>query len=435
MKTDNTDLGMDGFDPMAIPGSRAVSARTRRRPAADPAPSEPEEAPEPRHRKRPARPAAAKASGADGRPAWLRALADKRLHRAMGVVLVVLATVVFVVTVSHLRNGAADQSAVEGMSISQMARDNVKVENSGGAFGAKLSQWLFADGLGLGAFVLVVWLGMLGFSLLKLVKVRFWSLSAKCLFTAIAVSIVCGLVTYNADSYVQWGGVHGHYVNEWLMSIGNALLAVAVSVCLVGVLCCIFLNELVAGYRAVAGSVRRKREQWRRIHEEERERKIELRDIDSVESEPEPAQEAQPAAAAATVATAATRTAAPTAAAHAATAEGFDIDDDIEGDSEFHVRTRTLDDVAAEKAQAETETPADVQSEAEEEPEAEEEHEAEFVVRAAEAEEAFTIDEESDEPETDPENDSRDSDVPFAELPPSTPAPSFRTTAFRAWSC
>lgn len=432
MKKEHTDLGMDGFDPMAIPGSRPVSPRAQRQqqPASNSADRYGDTSPRRQRRGTDSSARQKKTRAArDGRPSWLLALSDKRLHRAVGVVFVVLAAVIFIVTVSHLRNGAADQSAVEGMSVAEMARQKVPVENTGGAFGAKLSQWLFADGLGLGAFVLVVWLGMLGLSLLKLVTLKFWSLSAKCLFTAISVSIVCGLLTFNSDSYVQWGGVHGHYVNEWLMSMGNALLAVAVSVCLVGVLACIFINELTSAYRIVAGTVSRKREQWRRIHEEERERKMQLRDIEAVEREegaaPAPQPERHTVEENAQSPARSVNAAPDSVVATPVTAGGFDIDDDIDGESEFQTRTRSLDespedaDYAVVSAVGE-----DAVEAAEERPDGVSTGETEFVVRSSAGEEAFDIDEsDNDDSPADPGTVSvaEEEDNKFADMPPFDP--------------
>ncbi|MDE6270804.1 MAG: hypothetical protein K2M12_08150, partial [Muribaculaceae bacterium] len=107
MKKENSDLGMEGFDPMTIPGSRSVSPRARAaertrgyqtRNAAPPTPDD-EEAPQPQRRQRAsAQPRPAKKKPADGRPGWLRFLCDARLHKALGVLLVVLAGVIFIVT-------------------------------------------------------------------------------------------------------------------------------------------------------------------------------------------------------------------------------------------------------------------------------------------------------------------------------------------------
>ncbi|MDE6487417.1 MAG: DNA translocase FtsK, partial [Muribaculaceae bacterium] len=396
-----------GVPPPRPPPARPGGAPARRgRREAAPAPDE-SMAREPRRKEAPKRqPAKEPRKRPDARPGWLRFFADKRVHRAAGVVLVVLAAVVFIVTLSHLRTGAADQSAIEGMSVGQMAKEGTQVENAGGPFGAKLSQWLFADGLGLGAFVVVAWLGLVGAALLKLVKVNFWALTAKCFFTAIAVSMVFGLLFFNAESYVSWGGAHGHYANEWLMSVGNALLAVAVSVCLVGVLACIYLNELASGYRRVSGTLVRKREAWRKAREEERERRAaHMAEPESADDDADTRKGMPERLPAAVVENGPEEDNDPV---HAVSAPGFDIDDleEEEGDGP---RARTLDDVRDDvRADAEAEEEQDETDDADaaeevdaaEEAVAAEAGETEFVVRAAETgDEAFTIDE--DEPDED----------------------------------
>ena len=425
-KDNDIDISMGGFDPMAIPGSRRVDTSRRRREAAPAADPEPPRARGDRRRKDAPKDAPGKPKKeprrrpADARPAWLRFFTDKRLHLAVGVVLVVLAAVVFIVTLSHLRSGAADQSAVEGMTVGQMAKEGTQVENAGGPFGAKLSQWLFADGLGLGAFVIVAWLALMGAALLKLVKVNFWSLTAKCLFTAIAVSMVCGLLFFNSESYISWGGAHGHYANAWLMSVGNVLLAVAVAVCLVGALACIYLNELASGYRALSGTLVRRREAWRKAREQQRERRMQMAEPEpAAEDEEEPVRRAMPSPEPLHESGDEDGDDAPV---RGAAAPGFDIDvlDDDEDDGP---RARTLDDVRDDpRPRVEPEVPA-AEDETEEEPVAveavEEENVAnvalkvpagettEFVVRAAgcdsdepagdsTGEEAFAIDDEDD---------------------------------------
>lgn len=383
---DNIDsLGLDGFDPMAIPGSRRISSDGRRTKAAA-------ERTEPRSRRvkaadpEPAAQPRRKKKTADARPAWLRFFADKRTQRAFGVLLVILAAVIFMATLSHLHSGAADQSAIEGKSISAIAAEGAEVQNVGGPAGAKFSQWLFADGLGMGAFAIVVWLALLGIGLLRLIKVSFWSLTAKCLFSAVALSIVCGLVFYRSDSYIHWGGAHGRFANEWLMSVGHVLLAVAVSVALVGVAACIFFNELATLYHKVAGTVTRKREAWRRSREEERARRADITDIE------EPAEDHTEES------TDAFCHGAESLPEHSepehkkGTVAGFDIDDDTDDaeESEF----------APRKSSLETTLPDDssVEEPALPEPAQDRVGDAtDFVVHSADSDEAFSIDEDCDE--------------------------------------
>lgn len=170
---------------------------------------------------------------------------DKRTHIAMGIIFIALAFIMAISTVSHLKNGAADQSIVAGgASVAQIADSAQGVQNTGGAFGAWLAHVLMTEGLGIGAFILVYYLGALGLKLLGVINCRFWSLTFKCLFSAIALSIIIGFVTLNSSSFLHWGGVHGRYVNLWLMHIGSWPLALAVSVALIGVLCAIYLKPL-----------------------------------------------------------------------------------------------------------------------------------------------------------------------------------------------
>lgn len=170
---------------------------------------------------------------------------DKRTHIGLGIILVAIAFVMSISTISHLKNGAADQSIVAGAaSVGQIADSGESIRNAGGAFGAWLAHVLMTEGLGIGAFVLVYYLAMLGLNLLGAVKRRLWSLTFKCLFSAIALSVIVGFVTLGSTSFLHWGGVHGRYVNLWLIHIGSWPLALAVSVVLAGLLCAVFLNPI-----------------------------------------------------------------------------------------------------------------------------------------------------------------------------------------------
>lgn len=177
--------------------------------------------------------------------AFIAFFKDKRVHIAVGIILVALAFVVAISTVSHLKNGAEDQSLVTGAdSIAAIADAASPVENTGGAFGAWLAHILMTEGLGIGAFILVFYLGALGLNLLGIAKIRFWSLTFKCLFSAIATSIIVGFITIDSSSFLHWGGAHGRYANLWLMHIGSWPLALAASLTLAGLLIAIYLNPI-----------------------------------------------------------------------------------------------------------------------------------------------------------------------------------------------
>lgn len=175
---------------------------------------------------------------------------DRRFRLGFGVFLVVVAFVMLLSAISHLKNGAIDQSVVAGRSVNEIANSGEPVRNVGGALGAWLSDALMTRGLGLGAFVLVFWLGAIGLSLLhKSIKIKFWSFSFKCIFTALSVSVIAGLLMFDSPSLFHWGGVHGRYVNIELERLGGPLLSYAVTVILAGCLTAIYLNALNAGWR------------------------------------------------------------------------------------------------------------------------------------------------------------------------------------------
>lgn len=186
---------------------------------------------------------------------------DRRTHIALGLILVVIAFVMAICTVSHLKNGALDQSLVSGgMSPQAIADSGVPVHNAGGAFGAWLSHVLMSEGLGIGAFVLVIYLATVGLSLLKVLHCKFWSLTFKCLFSAIALSIIAGLVTLHSDSFTHWGGVHGRQANLWLEHIGSWPVAWAVSIILTGLLFAVYFNPLKNAFSRLVALIPRRSE-------------------------------------------------------------------------------------------------------------------------------------------------------------------------------
>lgn len=182
-----------------------------------------------------------------------------RTRHVIGVFLVVLSIVSLIVTFNYLKNGAADQSVIASQTIAEAAASGQEIHNPGGAAGASLAHMLLVDGFGMGSFVLVFYAGALGLSLFGLVRIRFWSFTFKCLFTAISVSIILGLLTYNAETTIHWGGNHGRYVNQWLYHMSDWLGAWAVSIVLAALLVIIYIAQLTSFINKVSGKVTKAR--------------------------------------------------------------------------------------------------------------------------------------------------------------------------------
>ncbi|MDE7119803.1 MAG: DNA translocase FtsK 4TM domain-containing protein, partial [Muribaculaceae bacterium] len=150
------------------------------------------------------------------------------------------------------------------------------VANRGGALGARLSQSIFSQGLGLGAVVVIVYLVLLGLGLMGIRKVSFWSLTFKSLLVGIATSLVAGLVALWTDADVNFGGDHGLYINQLIISYADWAGAALVACVLVAAVVYVYLNDiaaLVARYRAVRRA-RRDRDEQSALEREEACRKV-----------------------------------------------------------------------------------------------------------------------------------------------------------------
>ena len=177
---------------------------------------------------------------------------DRRTHIAIGVALIVTACTILAMTISYFKTGTADQSEIANRTIEQVAASADGVANIGGPAGAKLSHSIIVNNFGVAGLVLVIYIGLLGLALVKIVKIRFWSLTFRCLYTTIALSIVLGLLTYNVESPIHWGGNHGRYVNQWLMRYIDILGAYAVTLILIGSLVAMYLNQIVRAWRTAS---------------------------------------------------------------------------------------------------------------------------------------------------------------------------------------
>lgn len=211
---------------------------------------------------------------------------SNRTRLGIGITLVIIAVVMTVVLIGFLKTGDLDQSLVEsGATLTEMADAPEGVANVGGAFGAKLSHLLFVDGLGISSFILAFYFFYVALALFSVVKINFWKFTFKCIFTAVALSIIIGFFTYNADSVMHWGGNHGRYVNLWLYHISDVIGQFAVSIFLIGMLVVMYFHQLSKAYSNASGALARQREALRRSAESHKEQPV-LADLPS-EEEPE----------------------------------------------------------------------------------------------------------------------------------------------------
>lgn len=241
------DMEDFGADEVAVAPAKATNGRSQRR-----------SKPTPRVRPDSQGPARVRRSdnGPEGRGGGggiVGFFKDVRLRIALGVCLIVMAVVSLATCISFISANEADQSVVSGRTVSQIVDSGDAVANAGNAVGAKIAHFLMVDTLGVGSMILAVYLVLVGLALIGICRISFWKLTFRSLYSAVAVSVIVGLFTYNQALTFPLGGAHGQYVNKFLLDYTGALGTFAVSVMLLGILVAVFLNYL----RAFLGGVRR----------------------------------------------------------------------------------------------------------------------------------------------------------------------------------
>ncbi|MDE7442848.1 MAG: DNA translocase FtsK 4TM domain-containing protein, partial [Muribaculaceae bacterium] len=207
-----------------------------------------------------------KNSEKESRPARKhKPLISPRVTLLTGIILVITALYTLIAALSFYIYAETDQSKIIGNTVMELAQGPYKVDNPTGPVGAYISHMLMTEWLGLGSFFLIFYIGAIGCTLLKLTKVRFWPLTFKCLILAITTSVVVGFATINYDGIIHWGGLHGLYVNKFLLATTGLWGTLGVSVILVALIVIIYLTQLNHLYII-----------WRRRVETRRQRQLEL---------------------------------------------------------------------------------------------------------------------------------------------------------------
>lgn len=162
------------------------------------------------------------------------------LRLITGIFMLTLAAYLLISVISFISEGMKDSSEIANSALGAAAN----IKNTGGEGGARLANLLINESFGLGAFVIILWLSLMGLKLLtngRVPRLRSVSFTIKCLVGMLAASLVLGLITIGFDSTYAWGGLHGQMVNEFIIKFlgwsGAALLcifaiAVFVVICL-----------------------------------------------------------------------------------------------------------------------------------------------------------------------------------------------------------
>lgn len=195
-------------------------------------------------------------------PSVKQFLSDGRWRTFFGVVLILIAAYMLLASISYIANATDDQSVLFNNTTEMLKAHSASVNNTTGWFGAMLSHFIFYRWIGLGAFAIIYYIGMLGLSMVNLCKSNFWSLTFKSLVSALSLSLISGLVTFNSISPAFWGGEHGYFINKFLIDNASLWSAIAVSIAMLTAMILIFIkpvsfitSSILHGIRSIKGSM------------------------------------------------------------------------------------------------------------------------------------------------------------------------------------
>ncbi|MEO1262692.1 MAG: DNA translocase FtsK [Bacteroidota bacterium] len=158
---------------------------------------------------------------------------DERIPKLIGVLLLLLATYLFVAFSSYLFTWGTDASEVNSRSFGELFSQDFEAANLLGRLGAWVSNTLFYWAFGLPSYIIAYLVAVLGWSKLKRLPLRahrplLLSGFVLMLFLAIFLEFIFG------EAEFPWGGAFGEAISSWITgfvgSIGAALLFISVFV-------------------------------------------------------------------------------------------------------------------------------------------------------------------------------------------------------------
>ena len=195
---------------------------------------------------------------------WQRFMAffqNGRLKFAIGIILLLTGIYLLISFLSFfLSAGMSDQSRITNYSMIENAQVPDQIRNAGAAVGASLSDFFISSGVGVAAFIIVVWFLTLGMRLLRKKKVHFFSYTFVCLFSIFTFSMMVGAATYfmKPITFFPLGGYFGFYANKWLLGLVGMYGMIAVNLIIFMLWVFLTYQTLSALYHQIQNDITRK---------------------------------------------------------------------------------------------------------------------------------------------------------------------------------
>lgn len=172
----------------------------------------------------------------------------RRTRIAVGVIIGLFGVFLLLSCVSFLYSGAADQSEIANNALAE--QDPMSIQNMGAILGAYLAHVFLEQGVGLAAFIIVIWCAVISLRMLRETKVFFLNFTFLSLLSIFVFSMVVGGITFGMDiTFFPLGGNIGYYLNKLLYDYTAVYGMIMVDAVFAMIWVFVFYKTLVKIYR------------------------------------------------------------------------------------------------------------------------------------------------------------------------------------------
>lgn len=137
-----------------------------------------------------------------------------------GILCIMFAIYTILAFSSFFITGAHDQSIIEHLTEKDAANLNREISNHAGVLGARMAFFWINQCFGLAAFLIPVFLILVGLKLVKAYRIRIWKwfISITIIMYWCSVALAYFATPLFEDSFILPGGAHGIYIRQWFIS-------------------------------------------------------------------------------------------------------------------------------------------------------------------------------------------------------------------------
>ena len=149
---------------------------------------------------------------------------NEKFNFVIGILLVVIAVYLTLAFVSYLSTGSADQSLIESPKEGEIMNEHHEFANTCGSLGAYASWYFVKRCFGLPAFLIPLFILLLGIHMIRAYKVNLikWFLALMILMIWASITLAKFLAPFFTNSCYSPGGDHGLYICQYIENFVGA---------------------------------------------------------------------------------------------------------------------------------------------------------------------------------------------------------------------